>query len=58
MASRNWSTSPRSTVVSSLPVAAANIFGWVNCWYSLIENEKSSGVRSAQAVVTDRRGTP
>ena len=32
MASRNCSTSPRFTRVSLLPVAAANIFGWVNFW--------------------------
>ena len=58
MASRNRSTSPRSTWVSRLPVAASNIFGWVNFWYSLTEKVKSSGVRLAQASVTARRGTP
>ena len=44
--------------VAAAACGGGDIFGWVNCWYSLTEKVKSSGVRSAQAAVTERRGTP
>ncbi len=44
--SRERSTLGWPTDQVAAPVAAWNILGWVNCWWSFSENTKSDGVRS------------